>query len=101
MLYPMGTMLLLLAIMYFLILRPQQVKAKEQREMVSRLKVGDRVVTTAGIYGEVAAVDDATLMLRVAQNVEVRIVRSAISTVLPAESDAADKAAEKGAKKKG
>ena len=84
MLYPMGTMFLLLAIMYFLMLRPQQVKAKEHREMVSRLKVGDKVITTGGIHGTIAGVDDTSLMLQVAAGVEIRIVRSAVGTVLPA-----------------
>lgn len=86
-LYPMGTMILLLAIMYFLILRPQQVKAKEHREMVSRIKVGDKVVTTAGIYGEVAGVAETNVMLRIAPGVEIKLVSSAVSTVLTAEDD--------------
>lgn len=95
MLYPMGTMLLLLAIMYFLMLRPQQVKAKEHRDLISRLKVGDRVVTTGGIYAEVAGVDDASLMLRVADGVEIKVVRSAVSTVLNDAGNDSGKAARK------
>lgn len=100
-LYPMGTMFLLLAIMYFLILRPQQVKAKEHRELVSRIKVGDKVVTTAGIYGEVAGVSETTMMLRIAPGVEVKVVSSAVSTVLVAEDgEPSAKAAGKPARKK-
>lgn len=100
-LYPMGTMFLLLAIMYFLILRPQQVKAKEHREMVSRVKVGDKIITTAGIYGEIVGVTETSMMLRIAPNVEVRVVSSAVSTVLAAEdSEAAPQTASKFAKKK-
>ncbi len=95
MLYPMGTMLLLLAIMYFLMLRPQQVKAKEHRDMISRLKVGDRVITTGGIYGQVAGVDDASLMLKVADGVEVKVIRSAVSTVLSEAANESGKTAKK------
>jgi preprotein translocase subunit YajC len=75
-------LLLIALIFYLLILRPQQQKAKEHRELVSRLKVGDSVVTTSGIYGEVVGVDDTTLLLKVAAGVEMRFVRSAVSTVL-------------------
>jgi preprotein translocase subunit YajC len=101
-LYPLGTMLLLLAIMYFLILRPQQVKAREHRELISRIKVGDKVVTTAGIYGEVAGVAENTMMLRIAPGVEVKVVSSAVGTVLNAEEDdgAAKTSAKPAAKKK-
>ena len=100
-LYPMGTMFLLLAVMYFLILRPQQVKAKEHREMVSRVKVGDKVITTAGIYGEIAGVAETSMMLRIAPNVEIKVVSSAVSTVLTAEGDdASTRTAAKPAKKR-
>ena len=100
MLYPMGTMFLLLAIMYFLILRPQQVKAKEHRDLISRLKVGDQVVTTGGIYGEIAGVDEASMMIKVANGVEIRIVRSAVSTVLSPAAEASERAEGKSAKKR-
>jgi preprotein translocase subunit YajC len=100
-LYPMGTMFFLLAIMYFLILRPQQVKAKEHREMVSRVKVGDKVVTTAGIYGEIAGVAETSMMLKIAPGVEIKVVSSAVSTVLTVEdSEASAKASAKPAIKK-
>ena len=79
---PMGYMILLLGIMYFLIFRPQQQKAKHHREMVSRLKAGDQVVTNGGIYGEVTAVDETSLMLKVAEGVEIKTVRSAVSSVV-------------------
>ncbi|MBN2450784.1 MAG: preprotein translocase subunit YajC [Lentisphaeria bacterium] len=79
---PMGYMILLLGIMYFLIFRPQQQKQKEHRQMVSRLKAGDRVVTTGGIHGVVAGVEESTLMLRVADGVEIKLVRSAVGSVI-------------------
>ncbi len=75
-------LILIAIIFYLLVLRPQQQKAKEHREMVSRLKVGDKVVTSSGIYGDVVGVDETTIMLRVADGVEIRFVRSAVSTVL-------------------
>lgn len=77
-----GYMVLLVGIMYFLLLRPQQQKAKQHRELVSRLKSGDQVVTNGGIHGEVTGVDEANVRLKVAENVELKVVRSAIGSVL-------------------
>lgn len=88
-------LILIALIFYLLVLRPQQQKAKEHRELISRLKVGDRVVTSAGMYGEVVGVDDTTLMVKVANGVEIRFVRSAVTTVLSADQDASEKPAEK------
>lgn len=81
----MSQMLILLpvfGIMYFLLIRPQQVKAKEHRELVSRLKVGDRVVTSGGIHGRISGVKDDTVLLTIADKVEIEIMRSAIGVVL-------------------
>ena len=69
-------------IMYLLLIRPQQRKAKEHQEMVNRLKAGDRVVTTGGLHGTIGSVRDNTVMLRVADKVEIEVVRSAVGTVL-------------------
>jgi len=88
-------LLLIALIFYLLVLRPQQQKAKEHRELISRLKVGDRVVTSAGMYGEVVGVEDTALMVKVADGVEVRFVRSAVTTVLSADPDAAGEPAGK------
>ena len=84
----MMPMILIFVVMYLLLIRPQQQKAKEHREMVSRLKVGDAVVTTGGMHGKITGVKELTVILAIADKVEVEIVRSAIGTVL---SDAVEK----------
>jgi preprotein translocase subunit YajC len=75
-------MLPIFGIMYFLLIRPQQVKAREHRELVSRLKVGDHVVTSGGIHGRISGVKEDTVMLTIADKVEVEVVRSSIGAVL-------------------
>jgi len=70
------------AIMYFLILRPQQRRAKEQREMVQGARRGDTIVTTGGLIGKITkASDNAEVELEIAPNIRVRIARSGIGEV--------------------
>jgi preprotein translocase subunit YajC len=70
------------AIMYFLILRPQQRRAKEQREMVQGARRGDTIVTTGGLIGKITkATDDGEVEVEIAQNVRVRVARSGIGEV--------------------
>lgn len=75
-------LLLVFAIMYFLILRPQQKKVREHREMVAALKKGDQIVTQGGLIGKVAAVRDDELEVEVAQGVRVRVARGMVAQVL-------------------
>jgi len=68
--------------MYFLILRPQQRRAKEQRDMVQGARRGDVIVTTGGLIGKITkATDDTEVEVEVAPNVRVRVVRSGIGSV--------------------
>lgn len=72
----------ILVIMYFLILRPQQRKAKAQQAMISNVRRGDTVVTTGGLIGRVTkAVDAGEIELEIAPNIKVRIARPMISEV--------------------
>ncbi len=72
----------MIAIVYFVLWRPQQRRAKEQRQMVQAAKRGDVVVTTGGIIGKVTkSVDDNEVELEIAPNVKVRLARSGISEV--------------------
>ena len=72
----------MIAIIYFVLWRPQQRRAKEQRELVQAAKRGDVVVTTGGIIGKVAkSVDDHEVELEIAPNVKVRLARSGIAEV--------------------
>jgi preprotein translocase subunit YajC len=74
--------IMILGIMYFLIIRPQQKKLKDHRDMISAIKRGDTVVTAGGIVGKVTKViGDAELLVELAEGVRVRVVRGTISEV--------------------
>jgi preprotein translocase subunit YajC len=73
--------LLIFVIMYFLIIRPQQKRLKDHREMVSALRRGDTVVTGGGLIGKVTKVDDAELQVELTQGMKVKVVRSTITEV--------------------
>ncbi len=75
-------LILIFAIMYFLMIRPQQKRVKQHREMVSALKKGDQIVTQGGIIGKVSAVRDEELEIEIATGVKVRVVRATVSQVL-------------------
>ncbi|WP_374301153.1 preprotein translocase subunit YajC [Paracoccus sp. (in: a-proteobacteria)] len=77
-------LILIFAIMYFLMIRPQQKRVKQHKEMVSALKKGDQVVTQGGIIGKVASVRDDELEVEIATGVKVRVVRGTVSQVLSA-----------------
>jgi len=76
-------LLLMFGIFYFLLIRPQQKKAKEHRAMIEALKKGDEIVTSGGIVAKVTDVDESFLTCKIAENVEVKLQSQAISTVLP------------------
>jgi preprotein translocase subunit YajC len=77
-------LILVFLIMYFLLIRPQQRKLKEHQAMVAALRRGDQVVTSGGIVGRVTRVKDGEneLEVEIAPNVNVRVVRSTIQTVV-------------------
>lgn len=76
--------ILIFAIMYFLMIRPQQKKVKEHRTMIEAVRRGDQVITSGGLIGKVTKVDDqkGELEVELAPNVKVRVVRSTISQVI-------------------
>jgi preprotein translocase subunit YajC len=75
-------MVILFAIMYFLMIRPQKRKEKERKEMLNAVKSGERVLLTSGIIGEVVNVKESTLVVRIAENTKIECVRAAISQIL-------------------
>jgi len=76
-------LILIFAIMYFLLIRPQQKKVKEHAAMVQALRRGDQVVTQGGVIGKVVKVkDDGEIEVEIADGVKVRIVQSTIATVM-------------------
>ena len=68
-------LILMFVIFYFLLIRPQQKKTKEHREMISNLKKGDRVITSGGIYGRITGMDENTLTIEIADKVRVKLAR--------------------------
>ncbi|MCS7053833.1 MAG: preprotein translocase subunit YajC [Ignavibacterium sp.] len=68
-------------IFYFMIIRPQQKRAKEREKMLNSLEKGDKVITTGGIYGTIAGIDEKTVLLQVADNVKIKLDKSAINVV--------------------
>ena len=77
-------LLILGGVFYFMMIRPQQRKAKEHRAMLSDVKQGDRVVAAGGIVGTVRRVDDDTLSLQVADNVVIKVDKGSVSKRLTA-----------------
>ena len=76
-------LILMFGIFYFLLIRPQQKKAKEHKNLVEALKKGDEVITNGGLLAKVTDVGDNFLTCQVADNVEVKIQSHAVTTVLP------------------
>ena len=81
MLLQMAPILGLVVLFYFLLIRPQQRRAKLHQEMIGGLKRGDQVVLNSGIIGKVTRVEDAEATLEIAQGVNVKVVKSMISEV--------------------
>lgn len=75
-------LILMFVIFYFLLIRPQQKRTKQHREMVNSLKPGDRIVTGGGIHGRVTAVGEAVLTVEIADKVRVKVNRSNVSSVV-------------------
>jgi len=71
--------ILMFVIFYFLLIRPQQKKAKQHQEMIANLKKGDRVITSGGIYGLITAIDENTVTLEVAEKVRIKVTRSSLA----------------------
>jgi len=86
----------IIAIFYFLIIRPQSKKRKETEKMLSSLKKGDRIVTIGGLYGTIQNVRDTTVIIKVDDGVKLEFLRSAISSVtIPATEPKEEKSEEK------
>ncbi len=72
-------LILIFVIFYFLIIRPQQKRAKEQREMLANLKKGDKIVTAGGVHGLVDSLSDKTVTVKIAENVKVKLDRASVA----------------------
>ena len=71
------------AIMYFMIIRPQQKRTKDHKTMLAALSKGDEIVTGGGMLGKVANIGDNFIQLEIADNVQIKVQKQAIASVLP------------------
>ena len=83
--YSILTLVLMFVIFYFLLIRPQQKRQKQVRQMQSELKKGDTVVTIGGLHGEVHAIDEATVVIATGNGTKLTYDRNAVRDVKPAE----------------
>lgn len=74
----------LIAIFYFMLIRPQQKRMRQQMELINNLRAGDDVMTSSGIYGTITEIEEDTVLLEVAEDVEIRVAKSAIARTFTA-----------------
>ncbi|MEJ2103260.1 MAG: preprotein translocase subunit YajC [Ignavibacteriaceae bacterium] len=74
-------------IFYFMIIRPQQKRSKERDKMLSNLEKGDKIVTSGGIHGIIAGLEEKTALVQVGDNIKLKIERSAITSVIAKKSE--------------
>ena len=79
--------ILIFALLYMVFLRPQQRKMKEQREMLSKLEVGDEVLLNSGIYGRIIEFDEGTMFVEIADGIEVKFTRDSVAERIAYEDD--------------
>jgi len=78
---PLTMMIIVMGIFYVMLILPQQRQRKKVQAMLQALKSGDKVITSSGIYGTVNGIDGETIILKIADQVKIRIARSAIAQV--------------------
>ena len=71
--------ILIIAIFYFLIIRPQQSKAKQQKSFLGNLKKGETIVTSGGLYGKITGITDEAVTIEIAEKVRVKVSKSAVA----------------------
>lgn len=74
--------LLIIAVFYFLILRPQQKRQKARQKLLDSVKKGDKVITSGGIHGTIEGLEDTTALVKIADNTKIKIDRNAITTIV-------------------
>ena len=87
-------LILIAFIFYFLIYRPQKKRQKERESLVSKMEKGDKVITSSGIHGTVAQVEDTTILVQVSDTTKIRFEKSSVNAVTPKNSAKAEVRAE-------
>ena len=70
------------AIFYFMIIRPQQKRAKEREKLLSNIEKGDKIITSGGVHATIVCIEEKTVLIEIAPNVKIKIERSAIGSVV-------------------
>ncbi len=70
------------AIFYFMIIRPQQKRAKERDKLLSNIEKGDKIITSGGVHATTVGIEEKTVLIEIAPNVKIKVERSAIGSVL-------------------
>lgn len=74
--------LLIIVVFYFLILRPQQKRQKQREKLLSEVKKGDKIITSGGMHGTVEGIEDGSVLVKIADNVKVKMEKAAIGTIV-------------------
>ena len=85
--FTIGWMVFMVAIFYFVMIRPQRRREKERKALIEAVKSGDRVLLASGIIGEIANVKEKTLIVRIAEKTKVEVLKTAVAQVLDDEGD--------------
>ena len=80
--FTIGWLVFMAAIFYFVMIRPQQRREKERKAMIAAVKSGERVVLTSGIIGEIANVKEKTVIVRVADNTKIEVLKTAVAQII-------------------
>jgi len=84
---PIWMILIMFAIFYFLLIRPQQKQRKKHEETLAALKKGDRVITSGGLHGEISGIKDDVITMEIAPQVRVKVSRGSIAGMLKKEGN--------------
>ena len=85
--FTIGWMVFMVAIFYFVMIRPQRRREKERKALIEAVKSGQRVLLASGILGEIVSVKEKTLLVRIAENTKIEVLKSAVSQVLEEKGD--------------
>jgi preprotein translocase subunit YajC len=78
-------------IFFFMIYRPQKKRQKEREALINQMEKGDKVITSSGIHGTIAQIDDTTVLVQVSDNTKLKFEKSAVNTVVNKKSDKPEK----------
>ena len=76
-------LIVIFAVFYFMLIRPQMKRAKEHKQLVSQLGKGDEVITNGGLLGKITEVSESFVTLELADNLQIKLQRSAVANVMP------------------